>query len=631
MNVRNFVIIAHIDHGKSTLADRFLEITGTVEARSMKAQYLDSMDLERERGITIKMTPVRMEYHTNKIIDNKQLTDDRSQMSHVKDQMLLNSAYVLNLIDTPGHSDFGYEVSRALMAVEGAILLVDASQGIQAQTLANFHSAKKAGLTIIGAVNKIDLRPPQAEAVIADLARLLDCAPENIYKVSGKTGEGVEELLREVIKEVPPPRQIFNSDKRQATSNHGTSDGDVEISMSHVAGHSALIFDSFYDDHKGIIAYVRVFSGEFKVGDDSKLVVVDVNFKIKELGFFRPKLTPAKELVSGDIGYIATGLKDPNKLKIGDTIGDEALPGYREPKPVVFVALYCHEDSDYDDLKTALNRLKLNDASFTFEPDMSEVLGRGFKCGFLGRLHFEIVTARLEREFNLKTVNSFPSVAYKVKIRGDWREIKNPKDFPDEYDAVMQPMVRLEILTPGSYLGDIMSMQSNYRLTDIDTKNFGDYIIVSANLPLSELVSDFDDKLKSISQGYASFSYEITGEEPADLAKLEILVATEVVPGLTRIVFRDEVEREGRKMVERLKDLLPKQQFVQALQAKAGSRIIARENIPALKKDVTGYLYGGDRTRKMKLWKKQARGKARLKQTGRVTLSSEVFKELLKK
>src|SRR3989344_359715 len=579
MNIRNFCIIAHIDRGKSTLADRFLEITGTVEARAMKAQYLDSMDLEHERGITIKMTPVRMEFEGT----------------------------ILNLIDTPGHSDFGYEVSRALLAVEGAILLVDASQGIQAQTLANFHSARNAGLSIIGAVNKIDLNPPQAGKIIADLALLLEVAPEKIYKVSGKTGQGVPELLRAVILETPPPKRLDETIKQ------------------------ALIFDSFYDDHKGIIAYVRVFGGKFQVGDETKLVVANEHCKIKELGFFRPKLMPAEEIVSGEIGYVATGLKDPNKLKSGDTIGEKALEGYREPKPVVFVAIYPHEDSDYDDLKTALYRLKLNDASFTFEPDMSEVLGRGFKCGFLGRLHFEIITARLEREFNLKTVNSFPSVAYRVKIRGEWREIKNPKDFPDDYEAVMEPIVRLEILTPAGYLGDIMSMQSRYRLTGLGTKSFGDYVIVSADLPLSDLISDFDDKLKSISQGYASFSYELSTEAKADLAKLEILVANEVVPGLTRVVVKSEVEREGRNMVEKLKELLPKQQFVQAIQAKAGSRIIARENIAALKKDVTGYLYGGDRTRKMKLWKKQARGKERLKKTGRVTLSADVFKELLKK
>ena len=584
-NIRNYCIIAHIDHGKSTLADRFLEITETVEARTMKAQYLDSMDLERERGITIKMTPVRMQYRGT----------------------------ILNLIDTPGHSDFGYEVSRALTAVEGAILLVDSTQGIQAQTLANFHSAKKAGLKIIGAVNKIDMRPPGLEEVVADVARLLETSPEEICRVSGKTGEGVAELLERVIEKVPPP---------------GKTPGTPP-------GKAALIFDSLYDDHKGIIAFVRVFAGTFTAGEEAALIAARERFKVKEMGFFAPKLTVCKMLSEGEIGYIATGLKNPDILRIGDTVGpatgSSALSGYRVPQAVVFVALYPHEDDDYDDLKVALTRLRLNDSSFTFEPDTSEVLGRGFKCGFLGRLHFEIITARLEREFNVKTVNSFPSVAYRVKRKGEWLEIKSPKDFPDDYEDVLQPMVRLEMLTPSRYLGEIMSLQSQFRLSELETSTFGDYIIVRALLPLSELISDFDDRLKSVSQGYASFSYEFAEEARADLTRLEILVANETVPGLTRVVFRDDAEREGRKMVERLKDLLPKQQFVQAIQAKANGRILARENIAALKKDVTGYLYGGDRTRKMKLWKKQQRGKARLKSTGRVTLSAETFRELLKK
>jgi len=585
-NIRNFCIIAHIDHGKSTLADRFLEITETIEKRVMKEQYLDQMDIERERGITIKMAPVRMRYTLNA------------------------EPYTLNLIDTPGHSDFSYEVSRALLAVEGAILLVDATQGIQAQTIANFHSAQKAGLKIIGAVNKIDMQPPELERVVDDVAHLLAAPREEIFRVSGKTGEGVDALLRAVVKNIPGPGE-------KEHNAPGTR--------------SALVFDSLYDDHKGVVAFVRVFRGEFTSGQETRLFVANEKFKIKELGFLSPKLTVGSKLATGDIGYIATGIKDPDKLRIGDTIGDAMLPGYREPQPVVFVSVYPHEDSDYDDLKVALRRLKLNDSAFTFEPDMSEVLGRGFKCGFLGRLHFEIVTERLLREFNLETVNSFPSVAYKVKERGVWRMVKNPKDFPDDYDAALQPMVRIELVTPARYLGEVLSLQSQFRLTDLTTDNFGDHIIVSALLPLSELISDFDDRLKSISQGYASFSYELKTEASADLARLEILIAGEAAPGLTRIVFKEDADHEGRKMVERLKELLPKQQFVQALQARAMGRIIARENIPALKKDVTGYLYGGDRTRKMKLWKKQARGKERLKQTGRVSVSAEVFRELLKK
>jgi len=580
-HIRNFVIIAHIDHGKSTLADRMLELTETVEKRSMKAQYLDQMDLERERGITIKMAPVRMKY----------------------------GDFILNLIDTPGHSDFAYEVSRALLAVEGAILLVDATQGIQAQTLSNFNFAKKAGLKIIGAVNKIDMNPAHMEAIIADVAKLIGCSEDEIHKVSGKTGAGVKELLDDVIVKVPPPKD---------NSILGGKRG-------------ALIFDSHYDDHKGIVANVRVFGGSFKRDDTTKLVVANAVFKVKEVGYFTPKLKTGEELTGGEIGYIATGLKDPDKLNIGDTIGEVALPGYKEPKPVVFVALYPSEESDYDDLKSALHRLRLNDASFNFEPDMSEVLGRGFRCGFLGRLHFEIITERLKREFNLETVSSFPSVSYRVKIKGVWVEAKTPKDFPDDYDEAQEPMVIIEMVTPPEYLGSIWQLQNVFHLKDLNTEPFGDYVVVRGLMPLTDLVSDFDDKLKSATSGFASFSYELGEYERAELTKLEILVASDVVPGLTRIVRKDEAEREGRAMLTKLKDLLSKQQFAQALQAKALGRVLARENIAALKKDVTGYLYGGDRTRKMKLWKKQQRGKKRLKATGRVDIEPRVFKELLKK
>lgn len=591
-NIRNFVIIAHIDHGKSTLADRFLEITGTVEKHAMKAQYLDQMDLERERGITIKMAPVRMIY----------------------------KEYILNLIDTPGHSDFSYEVSRALLAVEGAILLVDATQGIQAQTLSNFNFAKKAGLKIIGAVNKIDmiqartnadgmLTNAELEKIIRDVARLLGCAEDEIHKISGKTGEGVEKLLEDVIQKVPPPKSI----------------------ASLLGKSGALVFDSLYDDHKGVVAHVRVFGGSFKRDDNTKLVAADAHFKIKEVGYFSPKLKTSEILLEGEIGYIATGIKDADKLKIGDTIGDSQLPGYREPKPVVFAALYPNEETDYEDLKSALHRLRLNDASFSFEPDMSEVLGRGFRCGFLGRLHFEIITERLKREFNLETISSFPSVSYRAKINNEWIEIKTPKDFPDDYEAAEEPIVKIEIVTPPDYLGRVFELQNVFHLKKLNTQSFGDYMIVRGNMPLTDLVSDFDDKLKSISSGFASFSYEFLGYELANLTKLEILVAEDLVSGLTRVVRRDEAEREGRSMLTKLRDLLPKQQFSQALQAKAMGRILARENISALKKDVTGYLYGGDRTRKMKLWKKQARGKKRLKSMGRVEIAPSVFKELLKK
>ncbi len=753
-NIRNFLITAHIDHGKSTLADRMLEITGTIEKRQMQAQFLDQMDIERERGITIKMAPVRMIYHPHRrttqtstqnnaetegegllyadltynirgaafevrrrlglghkesiyhnalieefkkknlkfeseksigifyegkkigsykpdfILENKILIElkalpeigrpqteqlwsylkgseyslalfinfgstdlDIKRVVYESARLQRDSAlfprssaqveeYILNLIDTPGHSDFAYEVSRALFAVEGAILLVDATQGIQAQTLANFHAARRANLKIIGAVSKIDMlqaltnadgtrKNAELEKVIHDTAKLIGCEPREIYRVSGKTGEGVKELLDAVINKLPPPKKPPEVGDKKA----------------------ALIFDSFYDDHKGIVTHVRVFGGTFKRDDTVKLAAVNESLKVKEVGYFSPKLTTCDVVSEGEIGYVATGIKDPDKLKIGDTLGEVRLPGYKEPKPVVFVALYPNEESDYDDFKSALNRLRLNDASFNFEPDMSEVLGRGFRCGFLGRLHFEIIAERLKREFNMQTVSSFPSVSHKVKVKGEWKEVKTPKDFPVDYEAAMEPVVKIEIVTPAAYLGNIMQLQNIFHLKDLNAESFEDYVIITARLPLTDLISDFDDKLKSVSSGFASFSYELTGEEKADLTKLEILVAEEVVPGLTRVVRRDEAESEGRRMLTKLKDLLPKQQFTQALQARAFGRILARENISAMKKDVTGYLYGGDRTRKMKLWKKQQRGKKRLREagTGRVNIEPSVFKELLKK
>jgi GTP-binding protein LepA len=579
MNTRNFVIIAHIDHGKSTLADRFLELTGTVSPHKMKAQYLDALELERERGITIKMAPVKMRY--------KDMT--------------------LNLIDTPGHSDFSYEVSRALKAVEGAILLVDATQGIQAQTLSNLERARSEGLKIIGALNKIDMNPIGIEELSVELAELLGCSPSEIYRVSGKTGEGVPELLDAVIEKVPPPKESKNI--------------------------SALIFSSLYDDHKGVIAFVRVFGGSFKSGEMSKLLAFDHTFKIKEVGYFVPELIAGEELSAGDIGYIATGLKDPDAIRIGDTIGEMALPGFAVPSPVVFVSVYPNESDDYDDLKMALHKLRLRDSSFSMAVDTSEVLGRGFQCGFLGRLHFEIVVQRLQREFNLEVINSFPSVAYRVKkIGGEWQTIERPRDFPLDYSVAEEPITALTILTPLKYLGNVLALKDHFRMSEIKTQTRGNYMLVSAKLPLAELILDFDDKLKSVSQGYASFSYDFAGYEATELVKMDILVAGEIVPGLSRIIHKSELEQEGRRMVAQLKELLPHQQFSQAIQAAAGGNIVARETIPALKKELGNFgKNGGDRTRKMKLWKKQQRGKLRLKERGRVDVSVEVFRELLKR
>jgi len=594
-NIRNFVIIAHIDSGKSTLADRLLEITGTVPMRSMQPQYLDRLPLERERGITIKMAPVRMEHEFN------------------------GKKYVLDLIDTPGHSDFSYEVSRALMAVEGGILLIDGTKGIQAQTLSNLRAAQKAGLTLIPAVNKIDLALPQIDRVVAATAELLGVPESDVFRVSAKTGVGVKELLEAVIKKVPPPKVL----------DHGNM------------ASKALVFDSLYDDHKGIIANVRVFGGDFRA-DTMRFVAGGVDFKPKEVGYFAPDLKVSPKIANGEIGYIATGLKEPALVKIGDTLlsnlvpgsttKEAALPGYREPAPVVFIAFYPDGATKFEDLKRAFEKLRLNDAALSFEPDSNEALGRGLKVGFLGQLHFEITSSRLEREYNLEFLTSFPSIAYRVQDREGERIVKQPQDFPDKPEKVWEPIVDLEILAPQKYLSAVVSMQTIFDIEVVEVKNIGENLLLQAKMPLRELIRDFDDRLKSASQGYASFTYELAGEREADVEKLEILIVEEVIPALTRIVPKKDLEREGRQTVERLKDLLPKEQFSQAIQAKAQGRIIARETISAMKKELGNFgKNGGDRTRKMKLWKKQERGKERLQAGARVNLSPEVFREILKK
>jgi GTP-binding protein LepA len=597
-HIRNFVIIAHIDSGKSTLADRLLEMTGTVPMRSMQAQYLDRMPLERERGITIKMAPVRMEYAAG---DGKK--------------------YVVNLIDTPGHSDFAYEVSRALNAVEGGILLVDGTKGIQAQTLSNLRGAQKAGLRIIPAVNKIDLALPHIEKVVEATAELLGVSPDEVFRVSAKTGEGVKELLEAVVKLVPPPKNSSDNISK------------------------ALIFDSMYDDHKGIIANVRVFGGEFAT-EEMHLVASADGFKAKEVGYFSPDMRATAKLRTGEIGYIATGLKEPELVHIGDTIlanrdstglgsarkSELALPGYREPAPVVFISFYPDGDTKFDDLKRGFEKLRLNDAALSFEPDSNEALGRGLKVGFLGQLHFEIISSRLEREYNLTFLTSFPSIAYRVQDKGQVFVIKQPQDFPDHPEKVWEPLVNLEILTPQQYLSAVLNMQTVFDMEINEVKNIGENLLIQAVMPLRELIRDFDDRMKSVSQGYASFTYELAGERESEVEKLEIVVVNEVVPALTRIVPKKDLEREGRQTVERLKELLPKMQFSQALQAKSLGRIIARETIPAMKKELGNFgKNGGDRTRKMKLWKKQEKGKERLQAGARVDISPEVFREILKK
>ncbi|MBI2278476.1 MAG: elongation factor 4 [Candidatus Brennerbacteria bacterium] len=601
-HIRNFVIIAHIDHGKSTLADRFLEVTRTVEARRMKAQYLDQLELERERGITIKMAPVRMVYRR------------------------FDSEYILNLIDTPGHSDFSYEVSRALHAVEGGILLVDATQGIQAQTLANLLAAKKEGLTLVGAVNKVDLALRDArgaeriEAIKRDVGKLLNCSPDEIFSVSGKTGEGVQELLEAIIQKIPPPKISITDDRLSTTK--------------------ALIFDSFYDDHKGVVASVRVFEGAIAKGDMARLLATNASAQVKEIGYFAPELTTsAAPLTAGMIGYVATGIREPHNVRIGDTIvvvkqgGPilNALPGYEEARPVVFVSFYPEDADEHELLTKALEKLKLNDAALSIKPDQNEMLGRGYQVGFLGRLHFEIATERLRREFNVQVITTFPSVAYRVKVKDEWKVIQSAEDFPEDAKSAEEPTVELLILLPASELGNVLPLQKKFRMTSVETKIVEDRAEITAVMPLAELVSDFDDQLKSATKGYASFSYQHGAYQSADVVKVDILVAGARVPGLSRFFPRSAHEREARQMLARLKELLPKQQFAQALQASAEGRIIARDDISALKKDVTGYLYGGDRTRKMKLWKKQKRGKERLKARGEVQIAPSVFKELLKK
>ncbi len=604
-NIRNFCIIAHIDHGKSTLADRLLELTGTVEKRKMQAQYLDQLELERERGITIKMAPVRMYYASG------------------------GKEYILNLIDTPGHSDFGYEVSRALQAVEGGILLVDATQGIQAQTLANFRSAKEAGLVILGAVNKVDLFPkdsPEVGKIRIELAKLIGAEPERIMLVSGKTGEGVKELLDNIVTQVPSPHERLSDYDRRSSA----------------ALSRALIFDSFYDDHKGIIASVRVFDGRIRNHDDFVLAAVKASGKLKEIGFFSPQLTPADEIGPGEIGYVATGVKDTALLKIGDTLianppqgldpRAAALHGYNEPHPVVYVSFYPEEAGDYDLLKRSLLKLHLNDSALNIEPDQNEVLGRGFKVGFLGRLHFEITAERLKREFNVGTVSTFPSVLYRVKTKDGWRTIVKPEELPEIYEEIQEPMVNVTILVPASSLSAIFPIYGRFQLKDVQTSTLDDQAKVDAVMPLAELISDFDDQLKSLTSGFASMSYELAGYEKADVVRVDMAVAGDNIPGLSRFFPRVTAETEGRRMAEKLKNTLPRQQFSQAVQAKIGGKIIAREDIPALRKELGNFgKNGGDRTRKMKLWAKQKRGKEKLLANARVTIPPQLFKELLKK
>lgn len=592
MNIRNFCIIAHIDHGKSTLADRILELTSTIEKRKMREQFLDQMDLERERGITIKMQPVRMNYNYG------------------------GKDYILNLIDTPGHVDFTYEVSRALAAVEGAILLVDATQGIQAQTLANLYLAKKENLKIIGVINKIDLinDTEKLESLKQEIAKLTEQKSEEILTVSAKTGLNVEKILERIIEEVSAP----------------------EINIS--KPFKALIFDSHFDAYKGVIAYVKVVDGGISKQKTATALATKAKIQVLENGIFKPELAPAENLSSGEIGYIATGLKDSSLIKVGDTLATRAdikpLPGYNEPKPMIWASFYPESADDFDLLKDALPKLKLNDASLHFEPETQEALGRGFRLGFLGMLHLDITVERLKREHKLIVVVTMPTVSYRIIYKkGTIEEIFTPVSWPDlsHVEAIEEPWVHLEILVPVRFLGNVMRLINNYRGIYQKTDYLGiNHLILNFDIPLSDILVDFHDRLKSASEGYASINYQLIGFRPYDLVKLQILIAGEPVEAFSKIVPKELAYREGGAIVKKLKDIVPKQNFAVALQAAIGGKVIARETIPAMRKDVTGYLYGGDITRKMKLLEKQKKGKKKRAAFGRVELDSDVYLKMFR-
>ncbi len=591
-NIRNFSIIAHIDHGKSTLADRMLEMTGTVEKRKMKEQVLDSMELERERGITIKMQPVRMKYA-------HQGTD-----------------YVLNLIDTPGHIDFSYEVSRALRAVEGSILLVDATQGVQAQTLTTLGMARDLGLTIIPVLSKIDSPLARIEEVKDEIILLLGCSPEDIVETSGKTGEGVDFLLQEIIKRVPPPHESTATE-----------------------AFKSLVFDFQYSNHRGVIVYIRVMNGSVSKNKPLMFKIAEEKFTALEVGVFAPHELPTEKLEAGEIGYIVTGIKEPGIASVGDTVADAGnteppLPGYMSPRPVVWSSIYPESQDDFVLLKHALSRLKLSDSSFTHEEESSGALGRGFRCGFLGMLHLEIITERLRREFNLELIVTIPSITYEVELKnGKKQMIYSPSFFPEEnlVQKIYEPWVTMKIITPGEYVGVLMQALFEHEAEIGESETFGDNrTCITVQMPLRELMRNFFDTIKSVSSGYASISYEITDMRVADVLKLEILVAEEPVPAFARIVSRRLVQQEAEDAVEKLYKILPNQMFVAKIQAKAMGRILASRSLSALKKDVTQHMYGGDITRKMKLREKQKKGKQKMKDRGKVNIPHDVFLKMMK-
>ncbi|MAV84456.1 MAG: elongation factor 4 [Puniceicoccaceae bacterium] len=592
-HTRNFCIIAHVDHGKTTLSDRILEMTRTVEMRDMKAQLLDSMDLERERGITIKSHPVSMVYKG-------------------KD----GNDYAFNLIDTPGHVDFSYEVSRSLAACEGAMLLIDAAQGIEAQTVANAHLALEQGLEIIPVINKIDLPSADVPAIMAQLEDVLAIPADEAVMTSGKTGIGIEDLLEAAVTRVPKPRWAeFN-------------------------GLRMLIFDCIYDAYKGVICYVRVFSGEVKMNDPIITMSDERKMLVKEVGKFSPAMTKQESLKAGDVGYVVTNLRDVADLKLGDTIthsanpAKEMLPGYKEVSPMVFSGIYPIDTSDYNKLKAGMGKLRLNDAAFVYQSENSVALGFGFRCGFLGLLHMEIIQERIRREYDLDVISTYPSVVYHVtKTDGEQIEVHNPVYLPDpaEIEFIEEPMINTSIHTPSDSIGDVLALVSEKRGICEHTETIdGERVMLVCRLPLNEILVDFNDRLKSITHGYGSMDYEMAGYEKAKLCRLDIRVNQEAVDAFSSIVHSDKAEGRGRVLCKRLKEILPKQMFKIAIQAGVGSNIVARETISAYRKDVTAKCYGGDISRKRKLLEKQKEGKKRMKNIGSVSIPQDAFIKILK-
>jgi GTP-binding protein LepA len=584
--IRNFSIIAHIDHGKSTLADRILEVTDTVAERDMRAQLLDSMDLERERGITIKAQAVRVAW----------------------------KGHELNLIDTPGHVDFTYEVSRSLQACEGALLVVDAAQGIEAQTLANAYLAIENGLEIVPVVNKIDLPSADPERASAEVADLLGDDPAKVVRISAKTGLNVGDVLDAIVERVPAPA------------------GDPD------APSRALVFDSSYDQYRGVLAFIRVVDGSFTRREELQTMATGTRFDAEELGFFSPTMTPVESLSAGEVGYVVTGLKDVSRLRVGDTITSVArraskpLPGYKDVKPMVFAGLYPTDSDAYPELRDALERLKLNDGALFYEPEVSKALGFGFRCGFLGLLHMEIVRERLEREFDLDLLVTAPTVAYRVRERNDTElvEVHNPADFPREFEEVEEPYVKASIIVPKEYVGAVMELNNERRGTFDHMEYLSpERVHLKYDLPLAEIVLDYYDQLKSRTRGYASFDYDPSGFEPGKLVRVDVLVGGELVDALSLIIHRDFAYERGKLLVEKLREEIPRQMFDVAIQAAIGSRVIARETVKARRKDVIAKCYGGDISRKRKLLEKQKKGKKRMKQVGGVEVPQEAFLAVL--